>query len=297
MSVNRLFHLLNETNNSCPDFKGQNYKASFHTRSSAKGPRKKTYRAHLDGEGPRKGEHAVVKVFRHAPGTESMCDTEIAKHVLARKFARKFNKMVPESRDKITFTLPLKSTVEKFGMGTYLFRHSRHLDKQEWVLIEENLVHETDHKFELFLRKNGDRPKKDPSSLDAFLHFSYFESGQKFVLCGFQGIHTDEEGYKLSTPCFHSTEKRWGLTDKGQTGMKAVFAKHKCNNLCYSWPKPSDHLAVDDSDHMSSENETDEAGSSCDEATRVESSMAFSVHSTPVSRNNTVVHVDEPKED
>ena len=50
---------------------------------------------------------------------------------------------------QITFTLPLKSTVEKFGVGTYLFRHSRHLGKQEWVLIEENLVKDSENKVGL----------------------------------------------------------------------------------------------------------------------------------------------------
>ena len=40
--------------------------------------------------------------------------------------------------------------------------------------------------FELFLRKNGERAGKDPSSLDAFVHFTYLESGQNFVMCGFQ---------------------------------------------------------------------------------------------------------------
>lgn len=53
------------------------------------------------GEGPRKGEHAVVKLFRNVPGTETMCDSEIAKHVMARKFARKFNKLVTETTDKV----------------------------------------------------------------------------------------------------------------------------------------------------------------------------------------------------
>ena len=101
MSMRELFHLRSETNQSCPDFKGNDYRASFRTRSSAKGPRKKIYRAHLDGEGPRKGEHAVVKIFRQAPGTEDMCDAEIAKHVMARKIARKFNKSVSESGDKV----------------------------------------------------------------------------------------------------------------------------------------------------------------------------------------------------
>ena len=92
VTINKLLHLRSETKRSCPDFSGQHYRASFRTRSSGKGPRKKTYRARLQGEGPRGGEEAVVKVFRHVAGTEAMCDVEITKHVLARKFARMFNR-------------------------------------------------------------------------------------------------------------------------------------------------------------------------------------------------------------
>nr|KAG5712622.1 hypothetical protein BaRGS_029677 [Batillaria attramentaria] len=233
-----------------------NYRASFHTRSSAKGPRKKIYRAHLEGDGPRKGEHAVVKVFRQAPGTEAMCDAEMSKHVLARKLARKFNKMVPDVSDKIAFTMPLKSTVDKVGMGNYLFHHSRQLDKCEWVLIEENLV--VDQQYQLFLRKNGDRAGKDPTSLDAFVHFTYLESGQKYVLCGFQ---------------------RFGPTDKGLNGIQTAFSKHKCNNLCYNWPKP-DEVDENEAERMevSSENESgDDSRSSdeCEGAISTDSTVAF----------------------
>lgn len=285
MSV-RLFHLKNETNSSCPDLKGQNYRASFHTRSSAKGPRKKIYRAHLEGDGPRKGEHAVVKVFRTAPGTESICDAEMAKHVLARKLARKFNKMVPDASDKIAFTMPLKSTVDKVGMGSYLFHHSRHLDKSEWVLIEENLVR--DQQFQLFLRKNGDRAGKDPTSLDAFMHFTYMESGQKYVMCGFQGIHTQQGGYKLTTPGIQSLDQRYGNTDKGLNGIKSVFSKHKCNNLCWNWPKPDDHenhepLEVSSECDTDSSNEGDNGHSG---ATSTDSTVAFGMDTICVALND-----------
>lgn len=279
MSVRKnLFRLKNETNSSCPDLKGQNYRASFHTRSQAKGPRKKIYRAHLEGEGPRKGELAVVKVFRQAAGTEEMCDAEMNKHILARRLARKFNKMVPDSSDKIAFTMPMKSTVDKVGMGNYLIHHSRHLDKSEWVLIEENLVE--DQQYKLFLRKNGDRAGKDPTSLDAFVHYTYMESGQKYVMCGLQGVYTDESGYKLTTPCVHSVEQKFGPTDKGPSGIRQVFSKHKCNNLCYSWPKPKEH--ENEVDLVSSENESeDRSGSSseCEGAISTDSTVAFGMDS------------------
>ncbi|XP_059170255.1 alpha-protein kinase 1-like [Physella acuta] len=233
----RLLHLVNETNASCPDFKGQNYSASFHTHSAAKGNRKKIYHGHLDGKGPRKGEHAVVKVFRDAAGTEEMCDTEIEKHKLARRLAKRFNKFVPDERCRINFTLPLKSTVERIGVGCYLTRHkTRHMDKKEWVLIEDNLIKKGE--YESFIRKTGERMKTDPTTLDAFLHFTFQESEGKYVLCGFQGVQCDE-GYFLTTPCIHSVDGRFGSsTDKGAAAIRKVFKSHRCNNLCYNFIHP-----------------------------------------------------------
>lgn len=237
MSLLKL-HLQNETNSSCPDFRGQGYKASFDTHSAAKGPRKKIYHGHLEGSGPRKGEHAVVKVFRAKPGTAAMCDAEIDKHRLALKLARRFNKMVVDPRAKISFTTPLKSTVESLALGQYLIRHKhgRHLDKMEWVLIEENLVRQGE--YQVFLGKTGEPLDKSPTSLDAFLHFTFHESGQRFLLCGFQGVRTDT-GYVLTTPCIHSVDSSFGTaTDGGPTMMRKVFDQHICNNLCYCYERP-----------------------------------------------------------
>ncbi|KAH9488495.1 hypothetical protein Btru_062268 [Bulinus truncatus] len=250
----RLLHLQNETNASCPDLKGQNYRASFNTHSASKGQRKKIYHGHLDGKGPRKGEHAVVKVFRDAAGTEEMCDSEIEKHKLARRLAKKFNKLVPDDHYKINFTLPLKSTVERLGVGCYLSRHkSRHMDKKEWVLIEENLLKKGD--YVSFIRKTGMRNGKDPTTLDAFLHFTYHESDGKYVLCGFQGVLTDE-GYLLTTPCIHSTDVSFGsTTDKGTKFICKVFKQHHCNNLCYSFKIPE--LVSDDDDESGGDSSED----------------------------------------
>ncbi|RUS70760.1 hypothetical protein EGW08_021479, partial [Elysia chlorotica] len=234
----RLLHLQNETKASCPDLRGQGYRASFQTHSAAKGPRKKIYHGQLEGDGPRKGERAVVKVFRDRPGTAAMCDAEIDKHRLAQKLAHRFNKLVSEPRVKISFTLPLKTTVESVGVGQYLKRHrqGRHLDRMEWVLMEENLTRQGEYR--VFLGKSGESLERSPTSLDAFLHFTYHESGRKFLLCGFQGVQT-ETGYILTTPCIHSEDSAFGtVTDGGPAMMRRVFEQHVCNNLCYSYERP-----------------------------------------------------------
>ncbi|KAI8790342.1 alpha-protein kinase vwkA [Biomphalaria glabrata] len=268
----RLLHLQNETNASCPDLKGQNYRASFNTHAASKGQRKKIYHGHLDGKGPRKGEHAVVKVFRDAPGTEAMCDTEIEKHKLARRLARKFNKLVPDDHYKIDFTLPLKSTVERLGVGCYLSRHkSRQMDKKEWVLIEENLLKKGD--YVSFIRKTGLRNQKDPTTLDAFLHFTYHESDGKYVFCGFQGVLTDE-GYLLTTPCIHSTDVSFGVsTDKGPKYIRKVFKQHKCNNLCYSFKLPEPCSDEEDSSDTGEESDIKSVDSSSTDGKKYEQDL------------------------
>ena len=117
----------------------------------------------------------------------------------------------------------------------------------------------------------------------------------RHVACVLQGIHREEEGYKLTTPCVHSVDKRFGQTDKGSKGIRTVFAKHRCNNLCYTWPKPSDHLSVD-ADHLtaSDNDSTDDGGSSCDdmEAKKVNSSVEFGAQSEGPTRVATVCNGD-----
>lgn len=105
---------------------------------------------------------------------------------------------------------------------------------------------------------------------------------------GLQGIHKEEEGYKLTTPCVHSTDRRFGQTDKGKSGIRGVFAKHRCNNLCYTWAKPSDHLSADENHLSVSDNE--DAASSCDEleAEKVNSSVTFDAQSKEPKRVTTV---------
>ncbi|CAG5116387.1 unnamed protein product [Candidula unifasciata] len=255
-------YIKNETSESCPDLKGQEYRASFHTHSFARGPRKKIYHGHLEGMGPRKGEHAVVKVFRDSPGTEEMCDVEISKHSLGRRLARKFNKLIPNQQYKINFTLPLKSTVERLGVGCYLTRHkSRHLDLKEWVLIEENLTLE--NKFQVFIRKTGERLSDEPTTLDAFLHFSYHESGGKFVLCGFQGIQT-ENGYLLTTPWIHWADTNlWSSSDNGLAKIRQVFGFHQCNNICYKFIRPVED-STEEIEQSNNDKENNEANQKLD---------------------------------
>ena len=43
----------------------------------------------------------------------------------------------------------------------------------------------------MFIDKTGDTLDKSPTALDAFLHFTYHESGRKFLLCGFQVTFND----------------------------------------------------------------------------------------------------------
>lgn len=62
-----------------------------------------------------------------------------------------------------------------------------------------------------------------------------------------QGVHTDEFGYKLTTPCIHSIDKSYGQTDKGLAGIQQVFSKHRCNNLCWNWPKPEEGVEKENS--------------------------------------------------
>jgi len=65
----------------------------------------------------------------------------------------------------------------------------------------------------------------------AFSHFSYVQSGGKYVVVDLQGTH-NESGYRLSDPVIHSPTCEFGMTDRGKLGIADFFKTHSCNDIC-----------------------------------------------------------------
>lgn len=81
--------------------------------------------------------------------------------------------------------------------------------------------------------------------LQAFSHFSYWNSGRKMLVCDLQGVMTDgpfEDDnragvFELTDPVVHyksqsGRKQVFGRTDLGKKGMHRFFQTHDCNAVC-----------------------------------------------------------------
>jgi len=70
--------------------------------------------------------------------------------------------------------------------------------------------------------------KDDRNTPQAFSHFTYVCSGQKFLVVDIQGV-----GDMYTDPQIHSSDGLgFGLGNKGHRGIKKFFETHKCNDIC-----------------------------------------------------------------
>ena len=219
------------------------YHASFTSVSCKKGDRKYVYDGVLHGTGARKGDRILVKAYMSKETTEERCTDEIDRYKQGRLLARTFNKTVPSQEDRVEFNVPLAVPVEKVALTNYVRKSKRKVSLKEWVIIEENLGLD----FKEFIEKDGTSVLIDPTSLDAFVHYSYHKSGGKLVVVGLRGVEV-ENGYKLTCPVIHSYGQIYGETDRGEEGIIKAFEHHRCTNMCYAMDRPNVKSTDDSTD-------------------------------------------------
>jgi len=85
--------------------------------------------------------------------------------------------------------------------------------------------------------------------MPAFMHWSWFNSGGQRMIADLQGVRTAKE-YLLTDPVIMSNSLggKYGCTDTGVEGIAMFFLKHKCNQFCDKFPKPTiqDVLTTED---------------------------------------------------
>ena len=74
--------------------------------------------------------------------------------------------------------------------------------------------------------------------MQALSHFSYQYSGGLQLLCDLQGGRYDDY-WILTDPVICSTQRSFGPTDLGPSGIDNFFAHHECNKYCRGWSRPS----------------------------------------------------------
>lgn len=81
--------------------------------------------------------------------------------------------------------------------------------------------------------------------LQAFSHFSYWNSGRKMLVCDLQGVMCNNKDddrtcagvFELTDPVIHynshsGRKQVYGRTDLGKKGMHRFFETHDCNDVC-----------------------------------------------------------------
>ena len=225
-----------ETLTSSPDADGSSYWASFAMSSFSKGSNMNAHEGILNGNGPRAGEKAIVKAFKHQTGTEELCDLEILKSSTAQKLADVFNYKFGNLQ-RIAFCQPLKALMDRVAFFSLFSLERKKLSKHEWVLITKNMRKDL-HRW---ISKRGTPCRHTPDIMQSFVHFSYHYTGRKLVLCDFKGIK-DEQGFELNTPTIHSHDGQFGECDQGSVGVLRVFDKHTCNDICRNMMVPNVNL-------------------------------------------------------
>ncbi|XP_041376303.1 alpha-protein kinase vwkA-like [Gigantopelta aegis] len=222
-----------ETLTSSPDADGNGYWASFAMSSFSKGENMNAHEGILIGKGPRTGEKAIVKAFKHQTGTEELCDLEILKCSTAEKLANVFNAKF-RRHQRIAFCKPMKALMDRVAFFSFFSLDRKKLSKTEWVLITKNMSKDL-HRW---ISKRGTPCRHISNTMQAFVHFCYDYTGGDLVLCDFKGIE-DGLGFELNTPTIHSQDGRFGEFDQGSVGVVKVFDRHTCNDICRNMLVPN----------------------------------------------------------
>lgn len=177
-------------------------------------------------KGPRKGESAVIKLFKTGSVFErKFFEKDLMTVQKAASLIKQFNDLY-ESYTVGDGALPRfylnvpevwdyggkKCLVEPRIPGTYLKFNSN----SGWV--------------------------RDPSLItEALSHFTYHISGGQYLLCDLQGGQYSNR-FVLTDPAVHSSNSEFGPTDGGKTAMKSFFSKHRCNRFCQEgWRRAAEY--------------------------------------------------------
>lgn len=163
---------------------------------------------------------------------------------LAQKYAHLFNKAIsriPGYREECT-------PIIRFLEPT-LIKYNQKNNKFQYLLVEQMLEHK---KYQKWNSNNGfvDTSRNTNITIgscsisvdeipQAYSHFTYIASGNRFLVCDLQGVY-DSDSYppvfELTDPAIHYAEqtnrKDYGRTDLGQAGINKFLVTHKCTDLC-----------------------------------------------------------------
>ena len=168
---------------------------------------------------------------------------------LAKKMAKRFNKRLlalPCVDEKTT-------PIIKF-LDCHVMILSKYQSETKFLLVEKMLDHT---KYKRWNTNAGHVNNKTSPAIEAsrfsdsadcpftideipqaFSHFTYIDSGRKFLICDLQGVlntHTAPPVFELTDPAIHYAEmtdrQDFGRTDRGQQGIDDFLRSYKSQQL------------------------------------------------------------------
>eukprot|EP00929_Paragymnodinium_shiwhaense_P056339 TRINITY_DN281_c0_g1_i1.p1 TRINITY_DN281_c0_g1~~TRINITY_DN281_c0_g1_i1.p1 ORF type:complete len:469 (-),score=106.30 TRINITY_DN281_c0_g1_i1:273-1679(-) len=178
------------------------------------------YRAIYD-RGPRAGEESVAKIFKTGCVYEdSYYDQDIKAVKKAGELIEAFNKAKIINK-RIYLNEPEIWT----GDGS---------KNPGQKLLVEPMIKGEYFKF----NSNTGYAAPDTDTMQALSHFSFHQSGGKYLICDLQGGRY-KNCYVLTDPVIMSHNKAYGGTDIGQSGIDNFMAHHQCGRFCNpNWLQP-----------------------------------------------------------
>lgn len=177
-------------------------------------------------KGPRKGEAAVIKVFKTGSVFESKCfDKDIRSVEKAAVLIKQFN------------TFYDSYTVGGAGVPRFYLNKPEVWDYGGKKCFVEPRILRTFHK----LNSNTGWVSNPALVTEALSHFSYHVSDGQHLLCDLQGGQYSNH-FVLTDPVVHSRTSEFGATDGGEAAMNSFFSRHQCNRFCQQrWRRASAH--------------------------------------------------------
>ncbi|KAK6174130.1 hypothetical protein SNE40_017463 [Patella caerulea] len=214
------------TINSHPGRNGDSYWIAFDNQRKCIGNHQDIFKGKFNGNGPLRGQFAAVKVPRGEKGTARWCDTQIAINRKVYDAAKSFHKFLGLTSPRFHFTDSWKVLMDETCFFTDRIHHN------EWVVVEEYMGKD----MYPFIDNEGRAGFGNCEVLEAFVHWSYVNSGGFLIVCNLEGIYNTT--FKLKTPTIHSMDSCYGFCDKGEAGISKILNEHRCNHICAEWNKP-----------------------------------------------------------
>ena len=141
-------------------------------------------------------------------------------HMIAHEYAKIFSATAPAGTTRVEYVKSWLLSDVKAGSSPF---------NGHYIWFLEPLLDGSFVKY----NNNKDQVKDEHEVPQAFSHFCWHQSKQRFMVVDVQGLHEESKRrYMLTDPAIHSKDNSCGDTDLGSSGFSHFFGAHRCNTLC-----------------------------------------------------------------